>query len=571
MKFNGRTIAFLIICLFSGLVHAQVDVLTRSYNNARTGANLNETVLTVANVGEKTFGRVFSRNVIGQIYAQPLVVNGVVLPGKGAKNLVIVATSEDGLYAFDATNPSVIIPYWAVNLASPMPSTYIPNYYDMTPFVGIVGTPVIDKPNNTLYVVSKGLDGAKNPHLWLNAIDIRTGKYRPTNGLTEIKATVSGIGGGSVNGTITMQPLWQMNRPALLLLNGVIYVTLGSHGDMGPYHGWVLAYNASTFAQQAVYCNTQDGTLGGIWMSGQGPAADASGNVYLISGNGDYDVTGSGAMTGNSVVKLTLSGSQLQVTDFFTPFDSDEMNWADNDLGSSGAVILPDVNLILMGGKTDDLYLLDPNHLGGYNTLGDNGGTNNVLQEFWAKNGHLHGSPVYWNSPDAGPCVYIWSETDFGKRFQFVNTTPGGSPTWRVGPNPAAPAPIQLTPEQAPGGMPGGILTLSANGNKAGTGILWVSMPTALNANQAIVPGTLRAFDASNLNHELWNSNMAAGDYVGMFAKFTPLTVANGFVYAATFSNELCVYGLIQVKARQAPIASLSKTNAGPKIAASKR
>lgn len=548
MKSSARTVALLFLLLLSASVFSQVDVLTRSYNNARTGANLNETVLNTTNVNAVKFGKLYARNCIGQIYCQPLVVNGVAIPKVGTRNLVIVATEADNVYAWDATSATVATPYWAVNLATPMPSTYLPNgYNNIAPNIGITGTPVIDKPNNLLYVVSKGIDGFGVVHLWLNAIDIRTGKYRPTNGITEITASVSGVGAGQVGGTITLQPLWQMNRPALLLQNGTIYVALGSHGDMGPYHGWLLAYNASTFAQEAVYCDTQDGGLGGIWMSGQGPSADADGNVYFVTGNGSYDYTGTGYMTGNSAVELNLSGNQFNLVSFFTPFNSDMMNYSDDDLGSAGAVLLPDVNEILIGGKTLTNYLLQPGNLGGYNTLGDYGGSDNVLQEFLGQAGHLHGSPVYWNSPDSGPSVYIWSEYDHGKRYQFVNNDSG----WLIGPDTSNPTPIQQTPEAAPNGEPGAILTLSANGSTAGTGILWAVMPWTQDASAGPVPGVLRAFDASNINHEIWNSTMVGGDFMGDFAKFTPVTVANGYVYVPTFTGQLVVFGLLS--ARQGP------------------
>ena len=549
MKFSVRTAALLFLLSVSSQIFAQVDVLTRSYNNARTGANTNEKVLTTSNVNAFSFGKLYARTVIGQIYGQPLVVNGVAIPNKGSKNIVVVATEQNNVYAYDADSALPATPYWAVNLATPMPSFFLPNYTDITPDIGITGTPVIDKPNNTLYVVSKGIDGLGNPHLWLNAIDIRTGKYRASNGIVEITASVSGVGEGQVNGTITMEPLWQMSRPALLLSNGTIYVALGSHGKMGPYHGWFLAYNETTFAQEAVYCDTQDGGQGGIWMSGQGPSADANGNVYLISGTGDYDFTGTGYMTGNSVVELQLSGSQFNLVSFFTPFDADLLNFAGNDMGSVGAVLLPDVNEIFFGGKSNTDYVLQPGNLGGYNTLGDFGGSDNVVQEFLGQNGDLFGSPVYWNSPDSGPSVYIWSQTDHGKRFQFVNS--GGG--WLVGPNTSAPAAIQQTPEAAPNASQGGILTLSANGSTAGTGILWATMPWTGNPNGSIVPGIVRAFDASNLSHEIWNSAMVGGDYVGGYAKYAPLTVANGFVYVPTFSNEFVVYGLLSAKIGPVP------------------
>jgi hypothetical protein len=545
MKFLQRTVAFCAAVLLVGHVHAQVDVLTRGYNNFRTGANLSETILTTSNVTAKKFGKLYSRPVTGQIYAQPLIVNGVNIPGKGLRNLCIVATTSDNIYAFDADSGSVGA-YWGKNYGKAMQSSDLPGYMDMTPSIGITGTPVIDKATNTMFVVVKGVD-TFGYHLWLYSIDIRTGGLAG-KGKVELAGSVPGVGAGSSNGTVTMQPKWQINRPGLLLLNGVIYIALGSQGDMGPYHGWVFAYDETTLAQKAIYCNTQDGWLGGIWMSGQGITADAAGNIYFISGNGDFAHDASGSTTGNSVTKMKLIGSQLQLEDFFTPFDSDAMNWADNDLGVSGVTYLPDLNLMALGGKTADLYLLDPNNMGGYNTNPNPNLTynDNVVQEFAAKNGHLHGSSVYWNCPAIGPSLYIWSEYDHGKRYQFVNTGSVTTPAWRMLTTPAS-----ITNMAAPDGMPGGMLALSANGNQAGTGILWVTMPTSLNANQMIVPGTLRAFDATDLSKELWNSDMATGDHIGLFGKFAPVTIANGRVYAATFSSQLCVYGLRQTAIAQ--------------------
>jgi hypothetical protein len=301
-----------------------------------------------------------------------------------------------------------------------------------------------------------------------------------------------------------------------------------------------MSYQASNVSKQvAVYADTNASySRGGVWMSGQGLTVDSSGNLYLITGNGTFDGS---TNFGDSIMKLT---GGLTPADYFTPSNQDALNSQDADLGSGGVLNLPGTNYVIGGGKDGRLFLLSSANMGHYNA-----GTDQAVQEFQAValNGsstHIHGSPVYWNSPVNGPTLYVWGENDHGRAYTF-----GGSSF-----NSTAVSTTSLT---APSGMPGGILSISANGSTAGSGILWANLPFNQNANNAVVAGELHAYDASNLGKELWNSyqNKTRDDY-GNFAKYCPTVVANGKVYEATFSNQISVYGLLL----QPPAAPLSLT-----------
>lgn len=285
----------------------------------------------------------------------------------------------------------------------------------------------------------------------------------------------------------------------------------------------MIGYNAGTLAQVGAYCVTPDGTMAGIWQSGQPPSIDASGNVFVMTGNGSFD---SSRNFGESIVKLTSDLSS--VLDWFTPDNWNDLNAADADLGSSGVLLIPGTNDVIGGGKSGTFFLLDRSNLG--HTQSGNG---QIVQSFQATaGGHIHGSPVYWNGPN-GPVMYVWGEADNLKGFSFSGST-------------FNPTPATQSTFTAPPGMPGGFLALSASGSTAGSGILWAALPYADDAENAAVSGVLRAFDASDLSRELWNSRMnAARDDLGNFAKYVPPTVANGRVYLASFSNQLNVYGLI--------------------------
>jgi len=515
---------------------AQVSVTTHHNDVSRTGQNLDETILNTSNVNVNQFGKLFACQVDGYIYAQPLYVAHVPISST-IHNVVYVATENNSVYAFDADNGTQL---WHVNFGTPVPSSDIASTYkDLTPVIGITGTPVIDPGSSTLYVVAKTKDTSNNTyHQHLHALDITAGVEKAGSPV-EITASVSGTGSGSGGGTIAFQPFYQLNRPGLLLLNGVVYIGFGSHGDIGPYHGWVLGYDASTLAQSAVFNTTPNGSQGSVWQGGQGLVADAD-SIYLMTGNGSFDANIGGTEYGDSVVKLgTLAG--LSVTDYFTPDNQSALNQSDLDLGSGGPILLPGTGSIVGGGKDGILRLINTSAMGGYNAT-----FNADAQEFQATSGKIMIGPVYWNSPTKGAVLYLWGPGDYLKAFEFV------SGSFQITPS------SQSTMTSPSGNSNAAALSLSANGSTLGTGIVWASVSYSGDSNQQTVPGILRAFDATNLSNELWNSKQdAARDDVGNYAKFAPPTIANGKAYLATFSNQLLVYGLL-------PPAALSVTSVSP-------
>ena len=533
------------------------SMLTQHNDNNRTGANLNETSLTTSNVNVSQFGKLFARAVDGHLYAQPLYGPGLVISGT-THNVVFVATMHDTVYAFDADDPAAAAPLWQVSLGTSAPITYTlpntttvghdfgpPNYQDIAVEVGIVSTPVIDPNTHTLYVVA--LTKEPNPPTCpcqyahrLHALDLATGAEK-FGGPVVISGTVSGQGWDNVNGSLIFSSTQQLQRAGLLLNNGIVYIAFASYSDWTPYHGWLMGYNATTLQQVSIFNASPNSELGGIWQSGQGPSADSAGHVYLLTGNALYSPTVGDY--GDSFLKLDPSGvvtSLLPVIDSFTPYDQANLDMNDLDLGSAGALLIPSTNLILGGGKSGKLYLLNGLDMGDYQQ--GPGGTDRVLQSFQATNiinntGHIHGTPVFWNSP-SGPRFYLWGEGEALKEFSLTINSPVS-------------ATIQTTPVAtgtttlAAGAMPGGFLSVSANGSTPGTGIVWASHQLQ-DANHNVVPGMLRAYDAFNVGVELWDSGQnAARDAVGNFAKFNPPMVANGKVYLGTFSGQLLVYGLL--------------------------
>jgi hypothetical protein len=510
---------------------AVVSVLTNHNDNAHTGANLAETKLTTANVDVGHFGMIFARSVDDQIYAQPLILPGVTIPGKGAHNVVYVATMNDSVYAFDADDPAANAPLWQVSFIDPA-NGVVPvdhtdvgqscgNYQDISGNIGILTTPVIDAGTGTIYLVAKTKETAAGQVYRLHALDVTTGAERAGSPVV-ISATVPGTGDGSQGGMVAFNPVTANQRSALTLAIGTVYIAFSSYCDTPPYHGWVLGYDAQTLAQKAVYNDTPNGGQGGIWMSGQGVSVDEAGNVYFVSGNGTFDgnVDG-GADFGSAYLKLSPS---LTVLDWFAPFNFADLNAADLDLGCSGALLVPGTNLSVNGGKDGNLYVLDRTHPGHWNAA-DN---SQIVQSIQATDAHIHGAPIVWPLA-SGPLIYVWGE--YGYLNSYLLT---GGQFSHVG---QSTVPV-------PNGMPGAMLALSANGTTAGSAIVWASHPLTGDANQAVRPGILEAFDADDLTHELWDTQQNAGrDDFGNFAKFCPPTVANGKVYLATFSKQLVVYG----------------------------
>jgi hypothetical protein len=334
---------------------------------------------------------------------------------------------------------------------------------------------------------------------------------------------------------IRFNPRTQNQRSGLLLHQGVVYFGFSAHCDEPPYHGWVLGYNAKTLQQEVVWSSTTSGDKGGIWMAGQAPAIGDDGNIYLATGNGTADLQG-GPNRSQSVLKLRRMGGTLETLDWFTPYNYALLEEQDRDLGSSGTLPIPGTQLVLQGGKEGVLYVLDRNNMGHYR----NGSDSQIAQRISVtgpSRAHIHGAPVTWKSAD-GQFVYIMAEQDFLKQYRVAD----GKLTLHKMSGVMAP----IEGGNRPGGytMPGGSLAVSADGDKSGTGIVWVSMTISKDANQAVVGGVLRAFDAGDVSKELWNSQQSsARDAFGNFPKFNPPTVYNGKVYQPTFSKQFCVYG----------------------------
>jgi len=523
-----------------------VAVLTQHNDNSRSGEDLNEALLNTANVNTNNFGLLYTRTVDDQIYAQPLIATNVNVPGKGTRNLLIVATVNDTVYAFDADDPSVVAPYWTNSFISP-PNVIPPvnsdmngacnPYRDFSGNIGIVGTPVIDSVAGTIYLVARTKEFGTTFVQKLHALSLATGQDL-VNSPAIITGTAPGTGDGGA--LVSFNPQHNNQRPALTLANGVVYIAWSSHCDWNPYHGWVISYDATTLLQLGVYCDTANGNRGGIWMSGQGPAADASGNIYLSTGNGSVDTA---VLTNRAMSFLKLSASSLNVMSWFTPFNWSFLNGGDWDLGAGGIMLIPGTTLAIGGGKSSstvaaNLYVVNRDNMGGLS--GSSSGDTNIVQSIPVTPtglgvNHIHGAPVWWDGPD-GSYTYIWGESDRLHQYKFdrINGV-FFLPAYSQSPTPAW-----------VNGMTGGMLAISANGTNAGTGILWASHQFTGDANQAVRPGILHAYDAQNVTNELWNSEQySARDSVGKYAKFVPPTVANGKVYLATFSNRLNVYGLL--------------------------
>lgn len=519
-------------------------VLSQHNDRFNSGRNLNEWQLNVNNVNAKQFGLLYTRPVDDQIYAQPLIVTNVNLPGHGVHNVVYVCTVNNSIYAYDAEDPAVTVPYWQTNVTganavppsnSDMTGACGGNYKDFSGHIGIVGTPAIDVDSGTMYFVARTKEAGTTFVQRLHALDITTGAERP-NSPVVITGTYPGTGAGSSGGVITFDPQRQNQRPGLRLANGRVYIGWASHCDWGPYHGWLMACDATTLQKVATYMTTPDGSNGGIWMSGAAPSVDEFGNLYLAVGNG---TVGTSANRSDNINRgesfLKLDGANLSIQSWFTPFNWQILENGDIDLGSAGVLLIPGTNLALSGGKEGKLYLVNRDNMGG---LSGSGADTNVIQSFQVTGltnpNDIHGAPIWWDGPD-GSYAYVWGEYDYLRQFQF---------DWTAGkfilPN------IAQSPTRAPNGMPGGMLSVSANGTNAGSGILWASHQFTGDANQQVRPGVLHAYNAQNVSVELWNSEQnSARDSVGNFAKFCPPTVANGKVYLATFSNRLNVYGLL--------------------------
>jgi len=535
---------------------AQINVTTERYDQSRLGANLNELQLNTSNVNVNTFGKLWSYQVSGSVHAQPLYVQNVTFPGKGVHNALYVVTMNDVVYAFDADSSSNT-PLLSLDLttqvagSTPVPITDLvsPNL-NIVGNVGIESTPYIDLSTNTMYLVARTKESANtcgsvngNYCQRLHALDITTFAEK-FGGPIAIQGSVPGTGNASVGGTLTFDPKIHNQRSSLALANGQISIAWASHEDTWPYHGWVMSYNAANLQQTGIWCSSPDGFMAGVWMAGRGPAVDASGNLYYMVGNGDWNGTRN---FGESMVKLG-STAGMPLLDWFTPDSWSSLNAGDVDYGSSGPILIPGTDLITGAGKTSIFYVMHTGNLGH-----ESAGNGQIVQSLANNGGVVTGGPVYWNrSAGAGPWMYVWSNgCDFLKAYHFNGAT---FDTGIVSESTIA----------SPCGQSGGVLTLSANGSTAGSGIIWSSMPLADNGDHGVHQGVLRAFNADDLTKELWNSHLnAARDDSGNWPKYSPPTVVNGRVYMASFpadgvsSAPLNVYGLLSAL----PPPSVSSVN----------
>ena len=490
--FRGGAGVLVAGMLMSGMVSAlgQVDVLTQHNNRDRTGANLRETVLTPANVNVKQFGMLFKRVLDDQVYGQPLVVTHVKIGG-GTHDVVYLTTVNNSVYAFDA-NASTLL--WHVNFGEPADLHDAKlACLDINGKMGIIGTPVIDAKSGTLYVVAltRVGDGFMQR---LHALDLATGAD-----VANSPATIAAPG---------FDPLMQNQRPALLLSSGTVYVGYASHCDKDPYHGFLIGYDATSLKQTAVFNTSPTGMEASIWQSGQAPAADDAGNIFVVTGNGSWD-----GKVNFSESFLRLD-PQLKLLDWFTPTNHFQLDKDDDDLNSSGAMLVPGTHLVLGGGKQGVMYVLDTNHLG---HLGDE----HALEHFQATASHMH-SLVYWKSAKDGGLLYVWGQTDHMK----VYRVDGG----KLGPTPF------MTRPEVNRGHPGAMLSLSANGEK--DGILWAAIHATGDSWHESRPGILHAYDADDVGRELWNSwQNKSRDDCGEYSKIAPPTIANGKVYLASFGT----------------------------------
>lgn len=549
-RFRAVCVLFLALCclLLGRSTQAQVSVTTYHNDNARTGLNANETILTPAKVQVAgQFGKLFSQPVDGYVYAQPLYVARVNIAGKGTHNVVFVATEGDTVYAFDADNNTGTnaSPLWQASLidndhgvpigvtATTVSSSDV-SCTDLVPQIGITGTPVIDFSTRIMYVEAKSKEDGHIVHR-LHALDIGSGAEKNTQDPTFPKPVVITA---SVPG-IPFDSLTQLNRPGLLLLNHTIYIGYGSHCDNIPYNGWLLAYDTATLSQKNIFVTTpaNGNAAGAIWMAGAGIAGnDDTDNIFVATGNGQFD----GTDFGDSIVRLSLN---LGLLDSFTPFNEPDRNANDFDLGSGGVLLLPQQpgihpHLLVQAGKGGSaggrgpfgaIYLVDQDQMTVNNqhfcgTCTDDVGV--IVQELPAAVGGMWSMPAYWNNT-----VYFWGTGDKLKPFSLTNGLLGSVPS---------------STSQELYDFPGANMSISANGST--NGIVWSVGRKKIGQNpdgslwQTV--DVLQAHDAGDVSNTLFSSdNLSHKDDLVNAVKFSVPTVANGRVFVGTVDH-LVVYGM---------------------------
>lgn len=517
--------------LASSSLTAQVSVIMQHNDRLRTGQNLLETTLTLANVNTKTFGKLFAQTVDGYVYAQPLYLPNVAIPNLGTHNVVYVVTEHDSIYAFDADNNTGTnsAPLWKISLIDPANgintvSSGNVSCGDLVPEIGITGTPAIDPVAKTIYFVAKTKE--KGVYVQrLHALDATTGLERP-NSPVVIQATVPGTGDGSDNGQVSFDALTEGQRAGLLLMNGVVYIAWASHCDIGPYHGWLMGYNKGTLKQVSVFNSTPNGGLGGFWASGAGIAADSTANAFFpVTGNGTFDANNSGVDYGESILRLTPSGTGFTVVDYFTPFNQQSLNNGDTDLGAGGVVLLPNgpknsahPQLLVESGKQGSIYLVDRSAMGHYNPKNNS----QIVQYIPFAVGGMWATPAWWNNR-----VYFGGSSDNLKVFSFDQSTR------QLATSPSSKSATSF-------GFPGTTPSISAKGNT--NAIVWAVETAAYSSNG---PAILHAYNALDLSTELYNSNQnAARDALSGAVKFAVPTIANGKVYVGS-QKQITIFGLL--------------------------
>ena len=533
----ARIIALVLICFGWAdmpVFARPVDVLTSRYDNARLGVNTNETQLTRALVGGGSFRKVFSYPVDGYVYAQPLILTGVDVPGRGVTDLAFVVTEHDSVYAFDANgqNGTDSGEVWHVSFINPSAGiTTVPagdtGSANVVPEIGITATPVIDAKRGVIYIEAKTKEPVSKYVHRLHALDVRTGAEMP-NSPVIITATVKGTGDGNDGrGNVPFNGLRQMARPGLSLVqtaaytNPIVYIAYASHGDQGPYHGWLLGYDSKTLQQVHVYNSSPNGGLSGFWMAGNGPAVDGNGNIFMITGNGGFNPQPTAMNFGDSYVKISTSKTNATLADWFTPFNQASLNAADADLGSGGNMVLPDEagssahpHILVGCGKEGRIYVLDRDNMGGHSPKGDT----NVVQSVLGLIGGTWSSPAYFKRR-----LYYQGSGDVLKALSISNATINST---------------LVSQSRQPFGYPGATPSISANGDKEG--IAWVLQTDGYGSRS---PTILHAYNADNLQQELYSSAKAGtSDSPGPAVLYTVPTVANGKVYVGS-ANSLAVYG----------------------------
>jgi hypothetical protein len=525
---SGRQTSAMATLTVNAVTGSTIDVVTYHYDNLRTGQNLNETILTPASVNSAKFGMLGAFTVDGRVDAQPLYLSALAIPSVGTKNVLYAATEHGSVYAFDAdsVNGSTSAFLWkATVLGSGETSSDDRGCSQVTPEIGVTATPVIDRtrgPHGAIYVVAMSKDASGNYFHRLHALDLTTGAEL-FGGPMLVQASYPGTGDSSSGGNVIFEAKQYKERPGLLQIGGTIYTTWSSHCDARPYTSWVMSYDANTLAQTSVLNLVPNGSEGGIWMAGAAPAADASGNIFFMVGNGDFDTTlntsgfPANANCGQCYVKVSPN-PPMKLLDYFTPSNTVSESNADTDFGSGGPLLLPDLvdangttrHLAVGSGKDAIIYLVDRDNMGKFN-----GSTDNIYQQINGQIGGVWSKPSYFNNT-----VYYGAVGDQLKAFPIAGAKLSGTPA---------------TQSSTSYAYPGTTPSISANGTS--NGIVW--------AVENGSTGVLHAYNAANLTSELYNSNQAANsrDQFSDNKYVTPM-VANGKVYVGT-PNSVVVFGLL--------------------------